>query len=98
MAEHESLEYGKADFVLLDNVSTEEFMANLKLSRSVTPLMKASSLLTRLKCRAFDSLPDAALTCGTVPEVACAECYLWRSKGVCFAVGVDHFEEGARGI
>uniref|UniRef100_A0A8C3B3F4 Unconventional myosin-Id n=1 Tax=Cyclopterus lumpus TaxID=8103 RepID=A0A8C3B3F4_CYCLU len=31
MAEHESLEYGKADFVLLDNVSTDEFMANLKL-------------------------------------------------------------------
>ncbi|RXN09659.1 unconventional myosin-Id [Labeo rohita] len=31
MAEHESLEYGKADFVLLDNVSLEEFMANLKL-------------------------------------------------------------------
>ncbi|KAM4524857.1 unconventional myosin-Id isoform 1-T1 [Odontesthes bonariensis] len=31
MAEHESLEFGKADFVLLDNVSTEEFMANLKL-------------------------------------------------------------------
>ncbi|XP_077959210.1 unconventional myosin-Id [Gasterosteus aculeatus] len=31
MAEHESLEYGKADFVLLDNVSMEEFMANLKL-------------------------------------------------------------------
>ncbi|CAB1312020.1 unnamed protein product [Coregonus sp. 'balchen'] len=32
MAEHESLEFGKADFVLLDNVSLEEFMANLKLS------------------------------------------------------------------
>lgn len=31
MAEHESLEYGKADFVLLDTVSMEEFMANLKL-------------------------------------------------------------------
>uniref|UniRef100_A0A3B4YJX6 Myosin ID n=1 Tax=Seriola lalandi dorsalis TaxID=1841481 RepID=A0A3B4YJX6_SERLL len=31
MAEHESLEFGKADFVLLDNVSIEEFMANLKL-------------------------------------------------------------------
>uniref|UniRef100_A0A8C2HZR1 Unconventional myosin-Id n=1 Tax=Cyprinus carpio TaxID=7962 RepID=A0A8C2HZR1_CYPCA len=31
MAEHESLEFGKADFVLLDNVSLEEFMANLKL-------------------------------------------------------------------
>ncbi|XP_068592819.1 unconventional myosin-Id [Cebidichthys violaceus] len=31
MAEHESLEYGKADFVLLDNVSMEEFMTNLKL-------------------------------------------------------------------
>uniref|UniRef100_A0AAQ5XWN0 Unconventional myosin-Id n=1 Tax=Amphiprion ocellaris TaxID=80972 RepID=A0AAQ5XWN0_AMPOC len=31
MAEHESLEYGKADFVLLDNVSMEEFMGNLKL-------------------------------------------------------------------
>uniref|UniRef100_A0A7N8X5Y7 Myosin 1D n=1 Tax=Mastacembelus armatus TaxID=205130 RepID=A0A7N8X5Y7_9TELE len=31
MAEHESLEFGKADFVLLDNVSMEEFMANLKL-------------------------------------------------------------------
>ncbi len=30
MAEHESLEFGKADFVLLDNVSLEEFMANLK--------------------------------------------------------------------
>lgn len=31
MAEHESLEFGKADFVLLDNVSMEEFMSNLKL-------------------------------------------------------------------
>ncbi|CAL8304846.1 unnamed protein product [Lota lota] len=31
MAEHESLEFGKADFVLLDNVSLEDFMANLKL-------------------------------------------------------------------
>uniref|UniRef100_A0A8C6LYI4 Myosin ID n=1 Tax=Nothobranchius furzeri TaxID=105023 RepID=A0A8C6LYI4_NOTFU len=31
MAEHESLEFGKADFVLLDTVSMEEFMANLKL-------------------------------------------------------------------
>uniref|UniRef100_A0A8C6U1D4 Unconventional myosin-Id n=1 Tax=Neogobius melanostomus TaxID=47308 RepID=A0A8C6U1D4_9GOBI len=31
MAEHESLEFGKADFVLLDNVSMDEFMANLKL-------------------------------------------------------------------
>ncbi|XP_052438647.1 unconventional myosin-Id-like [Carassius gibelio] len=31
MAEHESLEFGKADFVLLDNVSSEEFMGNLKL-------------------------------------------------------------------
>lgn len=31
MAEHESLEFGKADFVLLDNVSMGEFMANLKL-------------------------------------------------------------------
>ena len=31
MAEHESLEYGKADFVLLDTVSMEEFMGNLKL-------------------------------------------------------------------
>ncbi|TSK14721.1 Unconventional myosin-Id [Bagarius yarrelli] len=31
MAEHESLEFGKADFVLLDNVSSEEFLANLKL-------------------------------------------------------------------
>ncbi|XP_057682241.1 unconventional myosin-Id [Corythoichthys intestinalis] len=31
MAEHESLEFGKADFVLLDTVSIEEFMANLKL-------------------------------------------------------------------
>uniref|UniRef100_A0AAY4CWR1 Unconventional myosin-Id n=1 Tax=Denticeps clupeoides TaxID=299321 RepID=A0AAY4CWR1_9TELE len=31
MAEHESPEFGKADFVLLDNVSMEEFMANLKL-------------------------------------------------------------------
>ncbi|KAK5906297.1 hypothetical protein CgunFtcFv8_002179 [Champsocephalus gunnari] len=31
MAEHESLEFGKADFVLLDNVSLEEFMTNLKL-------------------------------------------------------------------
>uniref|UniRef100_A0A8C2ALR9 Myosin ID n=1 Tax=Cyprinus carpio TaxID=7962 RepID=A0A8C2ALR9_CYPCA len=31
MAEHESLEFGKADFVLLDSVSLDEFMANLKL-------------------------------------------------------------------
>lgn len=31
MAEHESLEFGKADFVLLDNVSMPEFMTNLKL-------------------------------------------------------------------
>ncbi|XP_019749289.1 unconventional myosin-Id [Hippocampus comes] len=31
MAEHESLEFGMADFVLLDNVSMEDFMANLKL-------------------------------------------------------------------
>ncbi|CAH2281760.1 unconventional myosin-Ig-like [Pelobates cultripes] len=31
MAEHESLEFGKADFVLLDQVTMEDFMANLKL-------------------------------------------------------------------
>ncbi|KAL2765413.1 unconventional myosin-Id isoform 3 [Daubentonia madagascariensis] len=31
MAEQESLEFGKADFVLMDNVSMPEFMANLKL-------------------------------------------------------------------
>uniref|UniRef100_A0A8C4SK65 Myosin ID n=1 Tax=Erpetoichthys calabaricus TaxID=27687 RepID=A0A8C4SK65_ERPCA len=31
MAEHESLEFGKADFVLLDTISMPEFMANLKL-------------------------------------------------------------------
>ncbi|KAM9308098.1 unconventional myosin-Ig-like [Gastrophryne carolinensis] len=31
MAEQESLEFGKADFVLLDNVTIEEFMVNLKL-------------------------------------------------------------------
>uniref|UniRef100_A0A4W4G4D2 Myosin motor domain-containing protein n=1 Tax=Electrophorus electricus TaxID=8005 RepID=A0A4W4G4D2_ELEEL len=31
MAEQESLEFGKADFVLLDTVSLEDFMANLKL-------------------------------------------------------------------
>ncbi|XP_066440730.1 unconventional myosin-Ig-like [Eleutherodactylus coqui] len=31
MAEQESLEFGKADFVLLDNVTMEDFMANLKL-------------------------------------------------------------------
>ncbi|XP_056374744.1 unconventional myosin-Ig [Hyla sarda] len=31
MAEQESLEFGKADFLLLDNVTMEEFMANLKL-------------------------------------------------------------------
>ncbi|XP_063780654.1 unconventional myosin-Ig [Pseudophryne corroboree] len=30
MAEQESLEFGKADFVLLDNVTIEDFMANLK--------------------------------------------------------------------
>ncbi|XP_072905181.1 unconventional myosin-Id-like [Hemitrygon akajei] len=31
MAEQESLEYGKADFVLLDNLTTEDFLANLKV-------------------------------------------------------------------
>ncbi|XP_042332363.1 unconventional myosin-Id isoform X1 [Sceloporus undulatus] len=31
MAEQESLEFGKADFVLLDSVSMPEFMANLRL-------------------------------------------------------------------
>lgn len=31
MAEHESPEFGKADFVLLDSVSIQEFMDNLKL-------------------------------------------------------------------
>ncbi|XP_073407296.1 unconventional myosin-Ig-like isoform X1 [Dendrobates tinctorius] len=31
MAEQESLEFGKADFVLLDNVTMKDFMANLKL-------------------------------------------------------------------
>ncbi|XP_075444251.1 unconventional myosin-Ig isoform X3 [Ascaphus truei] len=31
MAEQESLEFGKADFVLLDQVTMEDFMANLKL-------------------------------------------------------------------
>ncbi|XP_043911174.1 unconventional myosin-Id [Protopterus annectens] len=31
MAEQESLEFGKADFVLMDSVTMEEFMANLKL-------------------------------------------------------------------
>ncbi|XP_067869283.1 unconventional myosin-Id-like [Heterodontus francisci] len=31
MAEQESLEFGKADFVLLDTVNMSEFMANLKL-------------------------------------------------------------------
>lgn len=31
MAEQESLEFGKADFVLMDTVSMPEFMANLRL-------------------------------------------------------------------
>ncbi|XP_029444060.1 unconventional myosin-Ig isoform X2 [Rhinatrema bivittatum] len=31
MAEQESLEFGKADFVLLDSITMEDFMANLKL-------------------------------------------------------------------
>lgn len=31
MAEQESLEFGKADFVLLDTVTMPEFMANLRL-------------------------------------------------------------------
>lgn len=31
MAEQENLEFGKADFVLMDNVSMPEFMANLRL-------------------------------------------------------------------
>nr|XP_033774299.1 LOW QUALITY PROTEIN: unconventional myosin-Id [Geotrypetes seraphini] len=31
MAEQESLEFGKADFVLMDSVTLQEFMANLKL-------------------------------------------------------------------
>lgn len=31
MAEQESLEFGKADFVLLDAVSMPEFLANLRL-------------------------------------------------------------------
>ncbi|XP_048385403.1 unconventional myosin-Id-like [Stegostoma tigrinum] len=31
MAEQESLEFGKADFVLLDNLTIEEFLANLKV-------------------------------------------------------------------
>ncbi|XP_038664810.1 unconventional myosin-Id-like [Scyliorhinus canicula] len=31
MAEQESLEFGKADFVLLDNLTIEEFLENLKL-------------------------------------------------------------------
>uniref|UniRef100_A0A673M2G2 Unconventional myosin-Id n=1 Tax=Sinocyclocheilus rhinocerous TaxID=307959 RepID=A0A673M2G2_9TELE len=44
MAEHESLEFGKADFVLLDNVSLEEFMANLKL-RVKNMLLKSNCVL-----------------------------------------------------
>uniref|UniRef100_A0A671XNQ1 Myosin ID n=1 Tax=Sparus aurata TaxID=8175 RepID=A0A671XNQ1_SPAAU len=44
MAEHESLEYGKADFVLLDNVSMEEFMGNLKL-RVKNMLLKSNCVL-----------------------------------------------------
>uniref|UniRef100_A0A665W3J0 Myosin ID n=1 Tax=Echeneis naucrates TaxID=173247 RepID=A0A665W3J0_ECHNA len=44
MAEHESLEFGKADFVLLDNVSMEEFMANLKL-RVKNMLLKSNCVL-----------------------------------------------------
>ncbi|XP_032822057.1 unconventional myosin-Id isoform X1 [Petromyzon marinus] len=31
MAEQEDLEFGKADFVLLDNITTEDFLANMKL-------------------------------------------------------------------
>ncbi|XP_059800553.1 unconventional myosin-Id-like [Hypanus sabinus] len=31
MAEQESLEYGKADFVLLDNLTTKDFLENLKV-------------------------------------------------------------------
>ena len=31
MAEQESLEYGKGDFVLLDEITENAFMANLKL-------------------------------------------------------------------
>uniref|UniRef100_A0A8C0BNB7 Uncharacterized protein n=1 Tax=Buteo japonicus TaxID=224669 RepID=A0A8C0BNB7_9AVES len=31
MAEQESLEFGKADFVLMDAVTMPEFMANLRL-------------------------------------------------------------------
>ncbi|XP_030896422.1 unconventional myosin-Ig-like [Leptonychotes weddellii] len=35
MAEQESLEFGKADFVLMDTVSMPEFMTNLRLRRPV---------------------------------------------------------------
>ena len=31
MATFSSVEYGKADFVLLDEINEEDFMANLKL-------------------------------------------------------------------
>ncbi|KAI9537372.1 hypothetical protein NQZ68_025228 [Dissostichus eleginoides] len=55
MAEHESLEFGKADFVLLDNVSLEEFMTNLKLRQLCADMASADAVegVTSQECFLF---------------------------------------------
>uniref|UniRef100_A0A8C8SNI7 Unconventional myosin-Id n=1 Tax=Pelusios castaneus TaxID=367368 RepID=A0A8C8SNI7_9SAUR len=53
MAEQESLEFGKADFVLLDAVSMPEFLANLRLQAA---FKAANSLLHSLRERIFQPL------------------------------------------
>uniref|UniRef100_A0A3B5LAJ1 Unconventional myosin-Id n=1 Tax=Xiphophorus couchianus TaxID=32473 RepID=A0A3B5LAJ1_9TELE len=49
MAEHESLEFGKADFVLLDNVSMEEFMEYIYII-SLNILHFPQAMYERLFC------------------------------------------------
>ncbi|CAL8263247.1 unnamed protein product [Arctogadus glacialis] len=57
MAEHESLEFGKADFVLMDNVCLEDFMANLKLR----PLQYDHGVLAPLEASTRTLTPEPGI-------------------------------------
>ncbi|EAW80224.1 myosin ID, isoform CRA_d, partial [Homo sapiens] len=65
MAEQESLEFGKADFVLMDTVSMPEFMANLRLSKYMG-LARAFAEFSEFEIEGIES-NRATLVCRTTP-------------------------------
>ena len=72
MATFSSLEYGKADFVLLDEITEEQFMANLKLrfqkGKIYSYIGKEMSWAITFVERLLAHLPRL---CGTISTLFC---------------------------